>query len=203
MLNIYEQDEWELVSIMPKFKVGDRIKLNNSRFIYTITDLLKDRYRATTDSCDLYEIEFERQDAYKLVPTHKFKAGDKIVKKDNPTECWYVVGVDTNCISGYFYYIVAKGKIANLHFKEQDEWELVPNKFDISTLKAYDKVLVRDDNNSAWINTFFGFYDTVTNKKYPFIAGSVNWAQCIPYEGNEYLLGTTCDCEEFYKTWCI
>ena len=189
-----------------------------------------------------------------IVP--KFKAGDKIVKKYNPTECWYVQGVDTNCNSGYFYYIVAKGKITNLHFKDQDDWELAPTpkfkvgdivktprntmfeykiiritdthytlesipsentydvlicedenwklvskKFDISTLKAYDKVLVRDDNNSAWINTFFGFCDTTTNKKYPFIAGSVNWSQCIPYEKNEHLLGTTNDCDEYYKNW--
>lgn len=74
-------------------------------------------------------------------------------------------------------------------------------KFDISTLKAYDKVLVRDDNNSAWINTFFGFYDTVTNKKYPFIAGGVNWTQCIPYEVNKHLLGTNNDCDEYYKNW--
>ena len=59
-----------------------------------------------------------------IVP--KFKAGDKIVKKDIPTECWYVQGVVTNCNSDYFYHIVTTGKIANLHFKDQDEWELAP-----------------------------------------------------------------------------
>lgn len=25
--------------------------------------------------------------------------------------------------------------------------------------------------------------------------------QCIPYKGNEHLLGTTNDCNDFYKTW--
>lgn len=25
--------------------------------------------------------------------------------------------------------------------------------------------------------------------------------QCIPYEDNEHLLGTTNDCDEYYKTW--
>ena len=58
-----------------------------------------------------------------IVP--KFKAGDKIVKKDNPTECWYVQGIDTYLNSDY-YYIVTKGELANLHFKDQDEWELAP-----------------------------------------------------------------------------
>jgi hypothetical protein len=27
------------------------------------------------------------------------------------------------------------------------------------------------------------------------------YKQCIPYEGNEHLLGTTNDCDNFYKTW--
>lgn len=152
-----------------------------------------------------YKWNAETKTLKKLIEP-KFKVGDKIVKKDIPTECWYVQGIKTDCNSDYFYYIVTKGKIANLYFKYQDEWELDTrkldtNKFDISTLKAYDKVLVRNDNNSAWINTFFGFYDIVTNKKYPFIAGSANWAQCIPYEGNEHLLGKTDDCDDYFKTW--
>ena len=24
---------------------------------------------------------------------------------------------------------------------------------------------------------------------------------CIPYEGNEHLLGTSINCDDFYKTW--
>ena len=187
--------------IVPKFKVGDRIKLNNSRFIYTITDLLKNRYRVTTDSRDLYEIEFERQDAYKLVPNYKFNVGDKIVKKDIPTECWYVQGVDTNCNSDYFYYIVAKGKIANLHFKDQDEWELVPNKFDISTLKAYDKVLVRDTNEQVWVADLFSHVLDRPLGGYTFACVGHYPNQCIPYLGNEHLLGTCDDCGEYYKNW--
>lgn len=187
--------------IVPKFKVGDRIKLNNSRFIYTITDLLKYRYRVTTDSRDLYEIEFERQDAYKLVPNYKFNVGDKIVKKDNPTECWYVQGVDTDRNSDYFYYIVAKGKIANLHFKDQDEWELVPNKFDISTLKAYDKVLVRDTNVQVWVADLFSHVLDRPLGGYTFACVGHYSYQCIPYEGNEHLLGTNNDCDEYYKNW--
>lgn len=37
--------------------------------------------------------------------------------------------------------------------------------------------------------------------------GGYNWKllsyfqQCIPYEGNEHLLGTTDDCDDYYKTW--
>lgn len=241
--------------IVPKFKVGDRIKEKNERFpstrtIYNYVEGIG--YYSTIHDW----VRIEDQDNWELVSTHKFKVGDKIVNKNNLRECWYVQGVNTNCNSDYFYYIVTKGELANLHFKDQDNWELVPvpkfkvgdivksntnklfdykiikitdthytlesipgantydmlicedenwklvpNKFDISNLKAYDKVLVRDDNNSAWINTFFGFCDTTINKKYPFIAGTVNWSQCIPYEGNEHLLGTNNNCDEYYKNW--
>lgn len=135
-----------------------------------------------------------------IVP--KFKIGDQIVKK-NSIQNSYIV----NSVSSDYYGLklpIGTG-VGVLSVDEQDDWELAHNKFDISTLKAYDKVLVRDDDNSAWINTFFGFCDTVTdivtNKKYPFIAGSVNWAQCIPYEGNEHLLGTNNDCDEYFKNW--
>ena len=128
----------------------------------------------------------------------KFKVGDKVVKKDNPTECWYVQGVDTNCNLDYFYHIVAKGKIANLHFKEQDDWELVPNKFDINTLVPFEsKVLVRDINSDNWIGAFYSHYKPGRF----YTIGNSYYYQCIPYEGNEHLLGTSNDCDEFYKNW--
>jgi hypothetical protein len=186
--------------IVPKFKAGDKIKEKNERFPSTRT--IYNYVEGIGYSTTIHDwVRIEDQDNWELVPTHKFKVGDKIVKKDIPTECWYVQGVDTNCNSDYFYYIVAKGKIANLHFKDQDEWELVPNKFDISTLKAYDKVLVRDGNDEAWVNAFFGFCDNVTYKTCIFVTGNENWCQCIPYEGNEHLLGTNNDCDEYYKNW--
>ena len=184
----------------------------------------------------------------------KFKVGDKIVKKDNPTECWYVQGIDTYRDS--YYYIVTKGKVSNLYFKDQDKWELapvpkfkvgdivetkrnklfdykiikitdthytlesitgantydilicedenwklVPDKFDINTLKPFDKVLVRDDNKNKWSINFWGFYDIKYDINYPYECCGNSFAQCIPYEGNELLLGTTDDCDEYYKTW--
>lgn len=129
----------------------------------------------------------------------KFKVGDMIVKKDNPTECWYVQGVNTNCNLDYFYYIVTKSKIANLHFKDQDDYESAPNKFDINTLKPFDKVLVRGNVGQRWTIDFFGFMDN--NKGYPFVCVGHYVTQCIPYESNEHLLGTTNDCDEYYKNW--
>ena len=31
--------------------------------------------------------------------------------------------------------------------------------------------------------------------------GGSYYYQCIPYKGNEYLLGTTDDCDEYFKIW--
>lgn len=77
--------------------------------------------------------------------------------------------------------------------------KLIEQKFDITTLKPFDKVLVRDNDEQMWTTDIFSFY----NEKhvYHFMCVGHYTNQCIPYEGNEHLLGTTDDCDEFYKTW--
>lgn len=75
-------------------------------------------------------------------------------------------------------------------------YNLVPNKFDITTLKVFNKVLVRDSNKGMWSASIFSH--TWENK---YICIGIWYNQCIPYEGNEHLLGTANDCDEYYKTW--
>lgn len=58
-------------------------------------------------------------------------------------------------------------------------------------LKPFDKVLVRNNEYQNWRVNLFGFID---DNGYYNCAYS-KWAQCIPYEGNEHLLGTTDDWE--------
>lgn len=84
-------------------------------------------------------------------------------------------------------------------YKNQDDWELVPNKFNVNTLKPFDKVLVRDCNTDKWNIDFFAYYGARGNEDYQCMTFVKN--QCIPYEGNEHLLGTTDNCDKFYKTW--
>lgn len=54
--------------------------------------------------------------------------------------------------------------------------------------KPFQKVLVRDDDDQPWNANLFSHKDT---GDYPFVCINSPWAQCIPYEGNEHLLGTT------------
>lgn len=58
-------------------------------------------------------------------------------------------------------------------------------------LKPFDKVLVRDSQSDKWRVNLFGYIgkDGYCHCVY------ANWAYCIPYEGNELLLGTSKDVE--------
>lgn len=58
-------------------------------------------------------------------------------------------------------------------------------------LKPFDKVLCRDYDTRKWEAELFGFKSDTG--RYHCVGGT--WYQCIPYEGNEHLLGTTKDVE--------
>lgn len=58
-------------------------------------------------------------------------------------------------------------------------------------LKPFDKVLVRDDEDHAWQVSLFGYKDATIYR----CNNGCSWNQCIPYFGNENLLGTTKDVE--------
>lgn len=61
-------------------------------------------------------------------------------------------------------------------------------------LKPFDKVLVRNRNTQRWDADLFGFKSDGVNFFYHCVGGS--WNFCIPYIGNESLLGTTKDAEK-------
>ena len=125
----------------------------------------------------------------------KFKVGDRITSdKINLGTIYNIIEVKES-----LYIVNKNNETDNYHidFVNQDYWELVLNKFDITTLKPFEsRVLVRDANCYEWEADIFGRYSN------GYIAlGGGKWEQCIPYEGNEHLLGTTNDCNDFYKTW--
>jgi hypothetical protein len=81
------------------------------------------------------------------------------------------------------------------------EKEEKKDKFDIATLKPFDKVLVRYSNDDPWIAAHFSHYIKDAEVYYSYFASGSCFKQCIPYEGNEHLLAKTDDCDEYYKTW--
>ena len=58
-------------------------------------------------------------------------------------------------------------------------------------LKPFDKVLVRDFEDQAWQVSLFSYKDSDSY----YCCNGCAWNQCIPYIGNESLLGTTKDVE--------
>ena len=141
-----------------------------------------------------YKWNTETKTLEKLVEP-RFKVGDRVKDKNN--RVWFVVHVSEK------HFDISRVPNAEGYFvpiDDQDEYELVPNKFDINTLKPFDKVLVRVNDTEKWIGDFYMRHDD-TEKDFPFICISGFLSQCIPYEDNQHLLGTTNDCDEYYKTW--
>lgn len=56
--------------------------------------------------------------------------------------------------------------------------------------KPFDKVLIRDSKEQLWIANYFSLYNG-KDKDYPYVCMGGSYRFCIPYEGNEHLLGTT------------
>lgn len=158
-------------------------------------------YPATEEQCTLlfrkikeagYRWNAETKTLEKLIQP-KFKVGDKIRHKINNDI------YEISAVYDGFYKLVDFTCMLDMRY--QDQYELVPNKFDIATLKPFkSEVLVRNFDSNYWKPAIFGF--TVKDKNAPFfVEGGNKYNQCIPYEGNEHLLGTTDDCEEYYKIW--
>lgn len=144
-----------------------------------------------------YRWDEETKTLTKLIKP-KFIVGDVIKDIDAYKVKITEINMDDGCYS--YESIITKG-IGSIPFNEQDNWELYHNKFDINTLIPFEsKVLVRDYDGDMWKASFWG---CLMNSKSYFNYDTTRgcYKQCIPYEGNEHLLGKTDDCVEYYKNW--
>ena len=180
----------------------------------------EDNYFSTQDFLyDGYNTRFateeEKQKLFDAIKTNGYKWNEETKNLEMLVEAKFKVGDRIKARSEYKKYIT-DGYISTItsikngrywagmraieYINEQDDWELVPNKFDITTLKPFDKVLVRADNKHRWSIQFFERLNNVLKDSFVCLGG-VRYRQCIPYEGNEHLLNTANDCDDFYKTW--
>lgn len=120
--------------------------------------------------------------------------------------------VRKNCLNGYFS-LVNWVTLDQLPYLEEDvfnviihyckkirdieykEGVILRSQLDNQSVqfKPFDKVLVRNFDHKKWCATFFSHYEYVGNHvKYWYCCiDGVCYTQRIPYEGNEYLVGTT------------
>ena len=145
-----------------------------------------------------YKWNAEKKCLEKLIKP-RFKVGDEIVDvsmKDigAPAQKCVISEITDDM------YIFTDGSF--MFFDSQDCWELDPDKFDINTLVPFeDKVLVRDEKTDKWIPATWGLYDNSSEDYNYIVEGGNGFNMCIPYKGNEHLLGTTDDCDNYFKTW--
>jgi hypothetical protein len=206
---IYVRDEYSdatfnYVAILKQIEKGGKI------YSYCFYNYEDDEFGTNDFLYDSYNIRFatkeEKEKLFKKIKEHgykwdnvtkvlykivepKFKIGDIIKDKFNLK--WKVINAN-----GHYYEVslVLTGTSKFIEIKAQDDYELVQDKFNINTFRPFDKVLMRSSNAREWVATFYSHY---SNNK--FYGCGMCCDQCIPYEGNEHLLGTTDDCDEYFK----
>lgn len=123
----------------------------------------------------------------------QFKFGDKVRVRPNDTHSHFVKQYDNSIgkiVGTHHEYFVV---IVTGAFQDQftaDELELVEETAK-HEFKTFDRVLVRDENNANWEPVLYGYYDKENDPYFHICSDGCGWKQCIPYEGNEHLAGTT------------
>ena len=214
VLDEYSDATFTYVAILKQIEKGERIYshcfYNYEDDVFGIHDYLYDCYNVR------FATEEEKQKLFKAIKDNgykwnaetktmeklivpKFKVGDIVKSNKNTLFDYKIIKItDTH----YTLEAIPGANTYDIFIYEDENWKLIPNKFDITILKPFDKVLVRDSNESRWAINLFGFY--VDTDAYPFKCcgySNLGFVQCIPYEGNEHLLGTCDDCAEYYKNW--
>ena len=123
----------------------------------------------------------------------KFKVGDIIRHKETNKDDVYKISKvydDSYGIAGFTWV---------LYMKYQDQYELVPNKFDPKTLKPFDKVLIFA--SGEWQCDFFSHMlnGDIFNKR---CIGVGDMNVVIPFnDDTKHLVGTKEEAPDFYKYW--
>ena len=125
-------------------------------------------------------------------------------------ERFYTIRIDT--LSGYKY-LTEEGHYTNADdaecilfpSKDQRDWSKFTapwykkGKFDPKTLKPFDRVLVRDCDNSIWGCSMFSH---IVEDEFLYACFETRWKRCIPYnDDTKHLVGTTEEAPEYYRYW--
>ena len=217
--------------VEPKFKVGDWITdgnitvqiedIRNNSYIYSDGVLYSTR---TADKVyHLWSIA-DAKDGDVLVTT-KIRNCPFIYRKTSRNNglAYYYAGVDGDgnfcegCLKRTLYHFGSVENVVPATKKQRDllfakmrdagyQWDAdkkklrkIKSHYDIANFYAGMPVLVRDYDNSRWSYVQFSHYVGECGMK--FNACGIPYIQCIPFEGNEHLLGTTDMCDERFINW--
>lgn len=82
----------------------------------------------------------------------------------------------------------AKNKLFSFLIRKGYKYDKVQHNVIKQCFTPFDRVLVRSNNTDSWKADIYLGYDE--NNPFPYICTRTNYNICIPYEDNEYLLGT-------------
>ena len=152
--------------------------------------------------------EEEKQKLFDSIKANGYRWNEDTNTLENLVEPKFKVGDRIKSIGSDRHYIIKNIKIDRyilndggfLKFTDEHIFELVPNKFDINTLKPFEsKVLVRNFTDERWKPAIFGC-KPIDSSVYT-VVGGIDFYMCIPYENNAHLINTTNNCDNYYKTW--
>ena len=125
----------------------------------------------------------------------------------------YPYPIVLRCFNGDKMYITVEGRLFPTYngecilfpSKDQRDWAKFERfwdkpkveKFDVNTLKPFDKILAREYRDNKWsIELFSHKTDNIVNGL------CYNWHYAIPFnEETKHLVGTKKDCPDYYKWW--
>ena len=154
-------------------------------------DTNKARYATSLEKLDLFEKLAKigyKWNNNELTLIAKFKVGDIIT---NGKLTLRIDVVDDK------HYIEGHPNVAyKLPISDQHHWKI--KKFDIHSLKPYDKVLVKYHKDGCWVPTMLSYIDgvaiyTIDKEDSPVCV--------IPYKNNEHLVAKYDDPDPYYITW--
>ena len=135
----------------------------------------------------MHESGYDFKDG-KLITLPIFKVGDTIT---NGTYTFKISHVDDT-----YYYEDTGITVNRIRIQEQDKW--IIKKFVISSLKPYDKILVKN-GDGCWYPTLVSYVDS---SREVYLIDTTDRAEyVIPFEGNEHLIGKFDDPDPYYITW--
>lgn len=157
----WNADTLELEKIEPKFKEGDII-VDSDGYLFLVSAIKN--FNSVAVHAILY-------------------ANNTLVIHHIPTVVHSINEVTLASIKSknkFYSTLIKEGYIYN-----KKQHKLVKQEF-----KPFDRVLVRDKDTDTWETDIYLGYNE-EDKYCRYKCASMNYQFCIPYEGNEYLLGTT------------
>lgn len=124
-----------------------------------------------------------------------------IYKEDHKTGSWLYVSHVHPATKEQRDLLFAKMREAGYEWDvDKKELRKIKPHYDIADFKPKQWVLVRDDDEWEWALTRFSYLSKGSASLFVCINGA-SFQQCIPFDGNEELLGTTNMPDEEYINW--